>query len=90
MKKTRILLLAQLPVLGLLAIAAGDRLGFAPSFGDSTGTNTWEWVDPGLAVKISYGTNVYTGITSNRVFLGGTPPVTNTLVIRNGIIVGIQ
>ena len=88
-KTTKILLGLVLGVIGLVAIAAGDKFGFPPIFGDSTGTNSVTWTDPGLAYTLTSGTNTYTGITTNRAVLFGTG-VTNTLVFRNGILVGIQ
>lgn len=59
-------------------------------FDDYTGTNSLT-IGSGLKTPISltWGTNVYTGATSNLLFLR-TALATNTLVIQNGIITGIQ
>ena len=86
-------------LLGMLALALNVRLeaqlrNTIPTpaeFVDYTGTNRIV-IGSSLQtpIQIWYGTNVNTGITStNRQFLGGTG-VTNTFLIRDGIITGIQ
>jgi hypothetical protein len=57
---------------------------------DATGTNFVGIASSsGAPFTLQQGTNSYTGITTNRAVLFGTG-ITNTLVIKNGLIVGIQ
>jgi hypothetical protein len=90
MKMKNKILLSLFPIvaIAILTMAAESPFGYAPKFGDSTGTNWMTWSNSGLAPTFYVNGTNYTGITTNRQFLGGTG-ITNTLVIRNGYIVDI-
>lgn len=90
MKKTLLALGAgfMLGVLTFFCTGAGSPDNRGMNFCDSTGTNCWTWSATGPAPVMTYLGTTYTGATTNIAFTRNG--VTNTLVVVNGIVTGIQ